>query len=113
MWINQDEQLYFGDCVQGDREATPEEVAAWEASLSLAAKNAMTASKWQIRKALNATGLRAGVEAAVAAADQDTRDGWDFADEFRRDHPLIAGVALALGKTEAEIDALFALAVSM
>lgn len=32
MWRNQSGQLYFGDCVQGDREATPEEVAAWEAS---------------------------------------------------------------------------------
>ena len=32
MWINSNGNVYFGDCAQGDREATPEEVAAWEAS---------------------------------------------------------------------------------
>ena len=32
MWINSQGQLYYGDCVVGDRAATPEEVAAWEAS---------------------------------------------------------------------------------
>lgn len=68
---------------------------------------------WQIRKALNAIGLRAAVEAAVSVADQTTKDAWEFAQEFRRDNPLIAAVATALGKTEAEIDALFALAVSL
>ena len=28
MWINSNNQLYQGDCVVGDREATPEEIAA-------------------------------------------------------------------------------------
>jgi len=32
MYINSQNQLYFGDCAQGDREATPEEIAAWELS---------------------------------------------------------------------------------
>lgn len=73
----------------------------------------LTCSPWQIRKALNATGLRGAVEAAVATADQTTKDAWEFAQEFRRDNPLIAAVASALGKTEAEIDDLFALAVTL
>ena len=34
MWINNPGNLYEGDCVVGDREATDEEVAAWEAELS-------------------------------------------------------------------------------
>jgi hypothetical protein len=29
MFINSQNQLYFGDCAQGDREATAEEIAAW------------------------------------------------------------------------------------
>lgn len=29
MYINKEGQLYQGDCVVGDREAAPEEVAAW------------------------------------------------------------------------------------
>jgi hypothetical protein len=32
MWINKQNQLYFGDIAQGDREATPEEIADWELS---------------------------------------------------------------------------------
>ncbi len=65
---------------------------------------------WQIRKALNQTGLRSAVEAAVAAGDQDTQDAWAFATEFRRDHPLVTALGAALGKTEAELDAIFVLA---
>jgi len=32
MYINSQNQLYFGDCATGDREATAEEIAAWELS---------------------------------------------------------------------------------
>ena len=32
MFINSQNKPYFGDCVPGDREATPEEIAAWELS---------------------------------------------------------------------------------
>jgi len=32
MYINSQNNLYFGDCAQGDRAATPEEIAAWEAA---------------------------------------------------------------------------------
>lgn len=72
-----------------------------------------TVTPWQIRKALNAAGLRTAVEAAVAAADQTTKDAWEFAQEFRRDNPLIAAVAVTMGKTEQEIDDLFTLARSL
>ena len=34
MWINSNGDLYEGDCVVGDREATDDEVAAWEAERS-------------------------------------------------------------------------------
>lgn len=73
----------------------------------------LAVTPWQIRKALNAVGLRASVEAAVAASDQTTKDAWQYATEFRRDNPLVNGVALALGKTEAELDAVFNLAVTL
>lgn len=70
-------------------------------------------SPWQMRKALNQLGLRAGVEAAVAGADQTTKDGWEFATEFVRDDDLVQTMGAALGKTEAEMDQLFALAASL
>lgn len=69
-----------------------------------------SATPWQIRKALNALSLRASVEAAVAAQDQDTRDGWEFATEFRRDDPLLNAMAPALG---IDLDAVFRLAVTL
>lgn len=69
-----------------------------------------TVTPWQICRALNETGLRTAVEAAVAGADQNTKDAWNRATSFRRDNPLIASIATALGKSSADIDALFALA---
>jgi hypothetical protein len=67
----------------------------------------------QIRQALTATGLRTGVEAAVAAGDQDLKDWWEFATQFEQDHPMVTGMATALGVTAQQLDDLFALAASL
>lgn len=68
----------------------------------------------QIRIALTRIGLRADVEAYVAASpDQDVKDMWQFATQFERDNLMIIGAAEALGKSSAEIDALFELAKSI
>ena len=72
----------------------------------------VVASAWQIRKALNQLGLRQVVEDAVAQADQDTRDAWQYAKEFERTHALVINLGLALGKTDEELDDVFALAKS-
>ena len=63
-----------------------------------------TCSPWQIRKALNNQGLRQAVEDAVAAStDQDIKDAWEFANEFRSDHPFVLTMGVVvLGKTEEE-----------
>lgn len=68
---------------------------------------------WQMRKALNAAGLRAAVEAAVAGADQTTKDGWEFATEFRSDDALLLALGVALGKTPDEIRALISAASAL
>lgn len=68
---------------------------------------------WRFRKALNAEGLRSAVEAAIAAADQDTRDGYEFATEFRRHDPLVVTMGAALGKTSAQMDDFFTLAATL
>ena len=66
-----------------------------------------TCSPWQIRKVLNAQGLRAAVESAVAASnDQSLKDGWEFATQFRSDDPFVISMGAALGKSPAEITAL-------
>jgi hypothetical protein len=58
---------------------------------------------WQIRKALNAQGLRTGVEAVIAAStDQALKDGWEFASAFRSDDPFVISMGATLGKSEAQ-----------
>ena len=62
---------------------------------------------WQIRKALNAQGLRSAVEAAVSAGtDQALKDGWEYATEFRSDDPFVISMGAALGKDADETAAL-------
>jgi hypothetical protein len=70
-------------------------------------------SALQIRLALSQRGLRAAVEAYVSTADQDTKDSWQFATSFERDNSMIATAATALGKTPADVDALFELAKTL
>lgn len=88
------------------------EYDAWAAAQVTATPVPQSVTPWQMRRALNQLGLRAMVEAAVAAGDQDAKDGWDYALEIRRDNPLLAGMAQALGMTGAQLDDLFRLAAS-
>ncbi len=67
----------------------------------------------QFRQALTALGLRAAVEAAIAAADQDTKDWYEYATSFEWNHSVLIAMATALGKTDADIDALFALGATL
>lgn len=89
-----------------------EVLAGWMPEAQPAMEVPQSVTPWQMRRALNQLGLRAMVEAAVAAGDQDARDGWEFALEIRRDNPLLAGMAQALGMTDGQLDDLFRLAAS-
>lgn len=101
---------------------TREEVDAFIATRRAAAEQAappppapelvVSVTPLQMRRALNHTGLRSSVEAAVAGADQDTKDAWEFASEIRRDNSLLLGMATQLGMTEQQLDDLFALAAT-
>jgi hypothetical protein len=65
----------------------------------------------QIRQALTAAGLRATVETAIAASDQDTKDWYEFATEFGRNHPMVVSMGTALGQTSEQIDALWKMGI--
>lgn len=67
---------------------------------------------YQFHEALNLMGLTDAVN-SVIASDQSMQNAIRFAPVFRRDHPKIAEIAIAIGKTDADIDALFALAVTL
>ena len=67
----------------------------------------------QARLALQQAGLLDAVTAWIASADATTQIEWEFALEVRRDWPPIAACSSALGLSEAQLDGLFALAVTL
>lgn len=66
----------------------------------------------QFRKALRAAGLHAAAIAYVDASDDETKEAWEYASEFKRLDPFILSAQTALGKTDEEVDALFQLALN-
>lgn len=70
----------------------------------------------QALRALFEAGLLASVEAAINALSEPARTAaridWDNATEFRRDFPLLAQLAAAIGLSDAQVDALFVIAAT-
>lgn len=64
-------------------------------------------SRFQARAALREAGLLEPIEAAVAAADDLTREAWASAIAFERMSPTIAALAAALGLSSTQVDDLF------
>lgn len=78
-----------------------------------ARRQSMVCGPLQLRKALRQTGLYSSVVAAVAAADEETQEAWEYASEVRRLDSFVEGMRLVLGKTHEEVDAIFDLAVTL
>ena len=71
----------------------------------------LIATKYKFRLALLELGLLDDIESFVAATeDRRVKIAWQYADEYRSDDPLAIGLGYALGKTDAEIQAVFELA---
>ena len=70
-------------------------------------------SRRQFKQALTRAGKRAMVEAAIAAADQDTKDWYAEATDFQPTHPVIVAMAQALNIPQIDIDSLFILGGSL
>ena len=81
---------------------TDEEMQTWRSYLSC--------GPLQLRKALRQLGMMATVQDAMAQADEETQEAWEYASEIRRMDPMIEAMRLALGKSEEEVDQLFILA---
>lgn len=98
---------------EGNIPFTPEEEAEWDAREAAAlaeqarAHIPLSVSPRQIRQALTRFNVRTQVEAAVAAGDQDLKDWWEFATVVERNHPMVVGMATALGISTTELDAIF------
>jgi hypothetical protein len=70
-------------------------------------------SKLQLRNAARKSNRWAFIKASIAAADEDTREGWELAIEIHRDNPLVNVLAAAAGWSSDEVDELFRLAERM
>jgi len=70
-------------------------------------------SPLQARRALRNVGLLDTVNDIVAAADDDTRDAWEYTIEVRRDSPILSALAGQLGMTDEQIDDLFRVAATL
>jgi hypothetical protein len=70
-------------------------------------------SPLQARKALKQQSMLTTVQAAVAAADEDTQMAWEYATSFDRTSPFVSSMAAALGWTDEQVDQLFILANSL
>lgn len=71
----------------------------------------------QARLALLGAGLLAQVDAAIAAMPgvegEAARIEWEYAQEVRRDSPLVVGLSAALGLTEETLDNLYRTAAGL
>lgn len=67
----------------------------------------------QLRLALEAAGLTAAVEAAIAAGPASLRIMLEDSQTFHRNHPMVLGVQQAVGKTVEELDAVWVAAMGM
>jgi hypothetical protein len=77
-------------------------------------REAMILTPWGFRKALNAAGKRAEVEAGLAGMTQDELDGWHVASSFERLNPLVIKLAgEILGYNDDQIDAFFKNALNL
>lgn len=61
----------------------------------------------QLRLWLNSKNLLSTVESAISSASKAVQIEWEFANEFRRDHPAIAAIGAIVGLTESQIDQAF------
>jgi len=89
--------------------------AAAPAALAAVARAAiLPVTRRQMLTALHRAGLLATIKGAVAASgDVELQIAFDESQEFQRDNAFLQTMAQALGKSDAEVDAIFALAASL
>lgn len=116
-YINADIGYYEGDQVSHlDVEVPqrPNPGHVWGGSSWHLAPDPVPASvtQSQARRALLSAGMLAAVEAAVAAADQDTKIVWQYAAAVERNSQFVAALASAIGLDDGQVDDLFRLAAT-
>lgn len=111
MWRNETTAaLYVGDCGAGDRAATPEEIASWQAAREAYVPPVVRSG--QLILALADLDKLEAVKAAVAQVGGLQADLWAHASEFDRTDSMVDQLGAAAGMTVEDIDAVFRLAAT-
>lgn len=112
------EKLYKATA-EGQVEMTEEEAAEiraiWAAN-ELAAnlpKIPQVVTMRQARLAIEAAGLTAQLDTAIADLDKAAQITWEYAQEVHRNNPYVVGLGTALGLTSEQIDNLFIQAATL
>ncbi len=105
----------YGETVEAVAALRQAEDGSWEADPAPIGdlRASWTITRFQARAALMAAGLLDQVEAAVAAADPQTRLAWAESIEFPRTSPTIAALAGVMGLTDGQLDDLFRAAMQV
>lgn len=112
-YTNDGINLYMGDMVQGDREATIEEVSLYEVNILEAMKPKVVTMR-QARLALLQSNLLSTIDIAIASGtDEAMKIEWEYATEVRRDWASLITLATALGMTSVDLDGLFELGATL
>jgi len=98
----------------------PQEAWRWDSNQIVIDPDALRHIKYetsvnafQIRAALNQLDLRNEVEAVIATGSQDLKDAWQFEPKFNRFNEQVVIMGASLGMTDAQLDSLFDLAITL
>lgn len=97
----------------GQRDMTPEEMAAHIAQADAPASVPATVTPLQMRRALRAAGLYDSIAAAIPNLPVEMQEAWEYAVTFPRDDALIAAAAQQFNLTSAQVDDLFRVAAQL
>lgn len=75
-------------------------------------RNSTSCGPLQFRRALRAAGLMTSAKQMVNALPEEDQEAWEYASVFNRTDPLILSMQAQMGKTDAEADDLFRLALT-
>lgn len=67
----------------------------------------------QIRLALIGANMFEATETAIAGLSAADKVTWEYATEYHRNHPLVVNLGAALGLTEAQIDGMWEIALTL
>lgn len=103
------------DCETGEtRDETPEELAAIEAerAASLLVIPDVVSAR-QMKLTLLGADLLDDIETFVSSQERGVQISWEYATEFHRGDPLLAGMAKAFGLTDEQVDEIFRTAAGL